>query len=126
MRLLVYGTLRRGCRANGALGAARFVNEVRLPGYDMFNLGGFPGIVKNADNQEGIVGEVYDLPSDVADYTIEQLDHYEGYFPQDEKRSAYLRRTIPVEGKETFVYEFNQPTDRGWYQKIPSGDWRNM
>jgi gamma-glutamylcyclotransferase (GGCT)/AIG2-like uncharacterized protein YtfP len=119
-RILVYGTLRRGQGANGFLGDAKFVEEVRLPGYDMFHLGGFPGIVPNPDNKEGVVGEVFELTDD---REIENLDAYEGYSPRHEESSLYLRKEVEVLGKPTFVYVYNRNTDRGSYGKIPSGDW---
>jgi gamma-glutamylcyclotransferase (GGCT)/AIG2-like uncharacterized protein YtfP len=121
-KILVYGTLRQGFGANRALKDATFVRETRVPGFDMINLGGFPGIVPNPQNKEGVVGEVYD---NVSDNVIEHLDHYEGYRPDNPKRSYYLREKINVEGDEMFVYVWNQPADLSWYQSIPTGDWKD-
>jgi gamma-glutamylcyclotransferase (GGCT)/AIG2-like uncharacterized protein YtfP len=120
-RILVYGTLRKGQGANRFLGDAEFVEEVRLPGYDMYALGWFPGIVPNPDNKEGVVGEVYELTDDDK---IKDLDAYEGYSPDYEEHSLYLRREVEVLGKPTYVYVYNRPVDGIVDMKLPSGDWK--
>lgn len=121
MKLLVYGTLRRNEHAHGALSDCKYQGEVRLPGYDMINLGGFPGIVPNPQNKNGIVGEVFD---GISPDTLRQLDYYEGYNPAYPEHSHYLRKEISVGGDDVFVYVFNRPADREWFQPIPSGDWK--
>ena len=122
-KILVYGTLRQGFGAHGALKGAKFVKNVRVPGYDMVNCGGFPGIYPNPENQEGIEGELYE---DVDAATLEHLDHYEGYREANPDRSHYLRKEIEVAGDKVFIYELNpKQANRAWYQAVPSGDWKN-
>lgn len=123
-RLLVYGTLRRGQRANRALGTAQFVDTVHVTGYDMYNLGGFPGVVENPNNKEGIVGEVFELPDgEPGNDILRHLDYFENYRPERPEKSSYLRKEIDVLGQSTFIYVFNRPTNLSWYQPVPGGDW---
>jgi gamma-glutamylcyclotransferase (GGCT)/AIG2-like uncharacterized protein YtfP len=122
-KLLVYGTLRQNCGASGFLNGTDYQGDVRLPGYDMYNLGGFPGIVPNPDNKEGVVCEVFD---GVTPEIMENLDYYEGYRPDyPPERSHYLRKKVEVRGEPMFVYVFNRPTDLGWHVPIKTGDWKD-
>jgi gamma-glutamylcyclotransferase (GGCT)/AIG2-like uncharacterized protein YtfP len=119
-RVLVYGTLRQGERAHHALKGCDLVeDDVRVPGFDMYALYGFPGIKENEGNKEGIVGEVYD----VNDNTLAYLDYYEGFSRRDPKRSHYVRKTIDVNGKDTEVYVYNPPFGP-FAQPLQSGNWK--
>ena len=122
-KLLVYGTLRRGGGANGFMKGTEYQGAVKLPGYDMYNLGGFPGIVENPDNKDGVVCEVFD---GVTPETMEDIDHYEGYRPDyPPEHSHYLRKEVNVQGEPMFVYVYNRPTNMEWYQPIKTGDWKD-
>lgn len=101
---------------------AEYQGDVRIPGFDMVNLGGFPGIVPNPENKEGIVGEVWD---GIDDHTLEHLDYYEGVNHRDPALGHYRRETIDVAGDKADIYIWNRPETRNWYQPIPSGDWRD-
>jgi gamma-glutamylcyclotransferase (GGCT)/AIG2-like uncharacterized protein YtfP len=118
-QILVYGSLRKGQGANYMLRGCEFVEEVRLPGYDLFNLVWYPGIKQNVDNKEGVVGEVYRLPDDDK-HTLAGLDLYEGYVEFDPPSSLFLREEVLVNGEPTFVYTYN---GKNVGDKIPSGDW---
>ena len=120
MRLAVYGTLRLKNRANEFLKGATFSGETRVPGFDMYNLGGFPGVIPNPDNKEGVVCEIFE---NVDADTLRHLDVYEGYYPTSNRNSNFVRKEIEVEGKPTELYVFNHTVDRSWYNPIPSGDW---
>lgn len=121
-RILVYGSLRKGEGANRFLLNTEFVKEVRVPGYDLFHLGWYPGIKPNSENEEGFVGEVYQI-QEWDNETLQNLDAYEGYRKNDEPNSLFIRKEIEVEGKPTFVYVYNGRTDSGVGMKIPNGDW---
>jgi gamma-glutamylcyclotransferase (GGCT)/AIG2-like uncharacterized protein YtfP len=121
-RILVYGSLRRAQAAHRFLRNTDFVEEVRVPGYDLLALGWYPGIVPNPENKEGFVGEVFELrDSDVE--TLANLDAYEGYNPDNEQGSLFLRREIEVNGQPTLVYEYNGARHVGFADKVVSGDW---
>ena len=72
MYIFVYGTLKRGRRANYLLANSRFLGEGSIEGYDMYLVVDFPAIVKG----KGIVkGEVYEIDEE----TLKELDNYEGF-----------------------------------------------
>jgi gamma-glutamylcyclotransferase (GGCT)/AIG2-like uncharacterized protein YtfP len=115
--ILVYGTLRRGCGLHRALCNAKYLRDVRVPGFDMINLGGCPGIVPNPNNKEGIFGEVYEVDDD----TLQHLDHIEGYNPKYPDRSAYCRQYVQEDAQ---AYVWTRPRNE-WNISIPSGNWEN-
>ena len=125
-RIVVYGSLRRGMSANGALRNCKFVEEVRVPGFDMFAVSWFPGVRENPDNKEGIVGELYELPEEDADALIQHLDYYEGYNRHHPETSLFLRNEVNVNGEPTLIYTFNK--DPKTFTKlpceqVPGGNW---
>ena len=120
MYILVYGSLRYGFELHHYLRRARFVGLAFAEGYDMFNLGGYPGVVKG----EGRVwGEVYEVDERTISI-LDQIEDFKGepddlyvreqtrvYF--DEKRSFYL--------DNVFLYRYNQ--DVGDKEPIVGGDY---
>ena len=124
-RIAVYGSLRRGEQANRALRDCKFLNEVRIPGFDLYALTWFPGIRENPENKEGVVCELFELPEDNADL-IKHLDYYEGYNHREPERSLFLRKEIEVNGEPTLIYTFNKnPFDAfGTSARVvQGGDW---
>ena len=120
MRILVYGTLRKGqgaYRSFGLEASTDYVDNVRIEG-SMYDLGSFPGI-KLDGNPDGFLCDVLDLkdPDD-----IQHLDAYEGYVENNPASSLYLRQTVelPHFGK-CFIYEYNNHV--GGKPRIASGDW---
>jgi len=120
----VYGTLKEGGHFATDLDPFRVRSEkAELDGFDLFNLGWFPGIKEGNSKVYGEVHEYKNLGS-----VQQRLDNIEGYNESDEKNSLYLRRRKTVnlstgKGKiEANVYIFNQnvPSDA---KKIESGDW---
>lgn len=124
-RIAVYGSLRRGEQANRALRDCKFLNEVRVPGFDLFALTWFPGIRENPKNKEGVVVELFELPEN-NEGLIQHLDHYEGFNRRDPERSLFVRKEIEVNGEPTLIYVFNKnPYDAfGTSARVvPGGDW---
>ncbi len=73
--LFVYGTLKRGCSNHAQMAGQQFVAEARtVPGYRMFDVGGFPGLVTWKEDREGVAGEIW-LVSPAA---LLRLDRFEG------------------------------------------------
>lgn len=73
--LFVYGTLKRGGKYHDQLGESKFIGEARtVPGYRLFRLDGYPGMVPWPADREGVSGEVWE----VADSALPQLDAFEG------------------------------------------------
>lgn len=73
--LFVYGTLKRGCSNHAQMVGQKFVAEARtVPGYRLFDVGGYPGLVPWPDDREGVTGEIWlvDEPG------LARLDRFEG------------------------------------------------
>ena len=107
VRLLVYGLLRRGEPMHGLLAGADYLGDVRLEGYDLFDLGEYPAAVPG---KGGITAELYELPSPAV---LQVLDEAE--------RVPTLYRRELVEGAWLYVYA--RPV--GGAPRIASGDWRH-
>lgn len=119
-QVLVYGSLRKGQAANNAMRTCSFVEEVRVPGFDLHAVSWFPGIVKNPDNKEGVVCELY---KDVDEATLTNLDYYEGYRADAPERSLFIREEVEVKGEPAFIYVFNQDPTFFGDLKVEGGDW---
>lgn len=73
--LFVYGTLKRGCSNHRHLADQTYVGEARTPpGFRLYDLGGYPGIVAEPADREGVAGEVWS----VDDAALARLDRFEG------------------------------------------------
>lgn len=80
--VFVYGTLRKGERANSLLQNSVYCGKYYLKDCAMYDLGSYPGI-KN-DKGEYVIGEVYLID----DETLKRLDSYEG------EGSLYERKAV--------------------------------
>jgi gamma-glutamylcyclotransferase (GGCT)/AIG2-like uncharacterized protein YtfP len=107
VRLLVYGLLRRGEPMHGLLAGADYLGDVRLEGYDLFDMGEYPAAVPGAG---AIQAELYELPSPAV---LEVLDEAE--------RVPTLYRREMVDGAWLYIYA--QPVEAA--PRIASGDWRH-
>ena len=87
--LFVYGTLKRGCSNHRHLAGQKFVGLARtLPGFRLYDLGGYPGIVAQPEDRSGVVGEVWSIE----DESLRQLDEFEGVH-----EGLYRREPIPLQ-----------------------------
>ena len=74
-RIFVYGTLKRGCRNHHYLTGQQFLGEAHSgPGYTLFSLGDYPGMIRSPADKAGVTGEVWlvDPPA------LQRLDELEG------------------------------------------------
>ncbi len=117
--LFVYGTLRRGERADlGRNLQTDFISEDRING-KIFSVGWYPGVktnpVKSFDPEvDYVVGDVFRL-RDAS--IIAMLDAYEGY------PSLFGRlQTVTEAGHKVWVYTYNHEV--GDHQQLPGGDWK--
>ena len=76
-RLFVYGTLRRQSSAHGLLEGSRYFAKASLGG-TLYDLGQYPGLVRDNAGGGRVVGEVYELPNQTAHRMLRALDRYEG------------------------------------------------
>lgn len=73
--IFVYGTLKRDCSNHHFLAGQTFVGLARtVPGFRLYSLGGFPGMVTKEDDRDGVTGEVWAVDADA----LVRLDALEG------------------------------------------------
>ena len=86
--VFVYGTLKRGCSNHRYLAGQRFLCEARTaPGFRLYSLGDYPGMVRADDDRDGVLGEVWSI--DAA--CLAGLDLLE-----DTAGGEYIRARVPL------------------------------
>ena len=86
--IFVYGTLKRACSNHHFLAGQNFFAEATTaPGFTLYALGGFPGMVPKSADTTGVSGEIWSV--DAA--ALRRLDALEGL---DE--GMYRRERIPL------------------------------
>jgi gamma-glutamylcyclotransferase (GGCT)/AIG2-like uncharacterized protein YtfP len=100
--LFVYGTLKRGCANHHFLEGQEFIGEARTaPGFRLYALGGFPGMVANKADRDGVTGEIWAVDAEA----LVRLDALEGL-----AEGMYRRDPIPLlapyadQGIEGYIY----------------------
>ena len=74
-RIFVYGTLKRGGGNHALLAGQKFLGPGRTaPGYTLYLLGDYPGMVHLANDQAGVTGELWAVNA----ACLKQLDALEG------------------------------------------------
>lgn len=73
--VFVYGTLKRGGENHHFLTGQRFLGEARtVPGFRLYHLSGYPGMVPLATDRDGVTGEVWSVDAPC----LAELDRLEG------------------------------------------------
>ncbi len=73
--IFVYGTLKRGCRNHHHLAGQKLVSAARtVPGFTLYDLGGYPGLVPHAADRTGVAGEIWSVDAEA----LRRLDAFEG------------------------------------------------
>lgn len=128
--IFVYGTLRKGERADLSKNAKAF--SVSFMGLDavnglLYHLGGFPGLklIPNLtefnDSEPTVKGEVF-FVKDASVGAI--LDAYEGYNTDNPDKGLYDRQVVEtMTGRAAWVYTYNPVVVED--QLIETGDWKN-
>lgn len=99
-RIFVYGTLKRGGSNHGYLERQTFVGSAMTePRYRLYDMGGFPGMVLDAEHGLSILGEVWDVDAEC----LRRLDVLE-----DVAAGEYAREPIPL------LPPFDQPAAQGY------------
>lgn len=96
--LFVYGTLKKGQRANDYLKNAKFIGNATTKdsNFIMVSTNGSYPFVFNCGNKK-VSGEIYEVPTSA----LRNLDYYEGYSP--DRKGLYIRDEfdyILEDGKE--------------------------
>lgn len=100
--LFVYGTLKRGGSNHAQLAGQRRLGPARTgPGYTLYHLDGYPGMVRAADDHDGVTGELWE----VTPAALARLDVFEGMPERLYERVAlpvvFSGRTVTA---ETYLY----------------------
>lgn len=121
-RVFVYGTLMRGqSNHESFLKDEWYAGAGIVCGFDMYDMGSYPGIVKGSGD---VTGELYEVPASA----IESLDQLEG------EGSLYLRECLPVireDGSISFAEAYIYNRDIDGLDLIPeiaqpyTSDWRD-
>jgi len=118
MLIAVYGSLRKGLHNHLIIENATYLGKFdSLPEYSMYDLGSYPGLIKNGNTS--IVLEVYRINQKM----LVDVDRLEGYNPSNTGRSHYLRDTIDTPYGEAYIYIF--PHKVGGYNQVIDGDWED-
>lgn len=125
--LCVYGSLRLGAINNRLMEGADYVGTTQLPGFTLYELGGwFPGI-KQADESAQITVDIYE---NVSEEHLRRLDRYEGFHEESPANSLFRRCEINLnkrlsgnspESWNAWIYVYNGAVDMG--NAVESGDW---
>jgi len=121
-RFFVYGTLKVGGRFAKQFDNLRVSSvKAEVNGYDLFNLGSYPGIKPGSGT---VIGELHEYKD--PEGVTKDMDRIEGYQPEL-KDGMYLRRRVPVKTEageivEANIYVYNfRVTGRA--KQIESGVW---
>lgn len=118
--IFVYGTLKHRCSNHHVLADQHFLGEARtVPGYRLYHLGEYPGMVAASDDTVGVTGELWSVnPAALA-----RLDAFEGT-----AEGLYRREPIqllpPFSAHPVDTYLYAQPTAH--QPIIPTGLWHDM
>ena len=117
MYIGVYGTLRKGQRANYMMNRTTFVGVFteKLP-FIMVDLGSFPALL-DSEEPKLATFEVYDMKDD-DEATLRQLDNYEGY------PAFYDRKAVTLESGMSVWFYFMKKAETSYHGTIiEGGDW---
>lgn len=132
--IFVYGTLRRGERAD--INKNALIHDVSFIGLDQINghlyhLGGYPGVTildleGFSPSAPTVTGEVYYIGDQSV---VSILDHYEGYNHENPDTGLYNRHLVPTKAdRAVWVYTYNFSKSQSRViddQLIETGDWKN-
>jgi gamma-glutamylcyclotransferase (GGCT)/AIG2-like uncharacterized protein YtfP len=105
--LFVYGSLKRGCSNHRQLRGQRFVGPARTqPGFRLFDLGEYPGMIPFPADRDGVEGEVWSVDH----ASLARLDQFEGV-PEGLYRREQIPLTAPFADKIVETYLFNRSTE---------------
>ncbi len=99
--VFVYGTLKRGGSNHGWLDGQTYVGDARtVPGFRLYVVADYPGLVATPEDQVGVTGEVWSV--DTA--ALARLDELEGV-----AEKLYRRAPLPL------LAPFAEQTVEGYY-----------
>jgi gamma-glutamylcyclotransferase (GGCT)/AIG2-like uncharacterized protein YtfP len=100
--IFVYGTLKRRGSNHHFMAGQQFLGDARTPpGFRLYELDGYPGMIEKPDDRDGVTGEVWSVDAPC----LAQLDRLEGL-----TEGLYLRVPIKLlppfadQTIETYLY----------------------
>jgi gamma-glutamylaminecyclotransferase len=86
--LFAYGTLKRGCSNHAQMAGQTFLGPAQtVPGFRLYNVGGYPGLVIKPDDPGSVIGEVWSVDPE----GLQRLDVFEGV-----QEGLYRRERVPL------------------------------
>jgi gamma-glutamylcyclotransferase (GGCT)/AIG2-like uncharacterized protein YtfP len=115
-RLFVYGSLLRGESAHGRLAGARCLGAVETaPGFELVDLGDYPGLLPSGTGSGRVHGELYAVP----DALVPDLDLYEDH------PDLFTRTEIALaDGSRAEAYVVSERLAAG-RPRVASGSWKD-
>lgn len=109
-RVFVYGTLMRGETNNHYMQNSNFIVRTTIEGYQMYDVGWYPAIIKGNNR---VPGELYEVPAE----DMPLIDMLEG------EGQLYAKKTIKItdiNGNTSFAFVYVYLLDCSELEKIPS------
>jgi len=100
--LFIYGTLKRGASNHAVLADQTYLGDARtLPGYRLFIVADYPGLVRDPTDHRGVQGELWS----VTPAALARLDAFEGV-PEKLYRRDRIDLATPHKNTiaETYLY----------------------
>jgi len=116
----VYGSLRQGFESSDS---PKLGNQLRASGLchipgNIYDVGGYPGLVLGDGN---VLGELYEVPDPSL---FPMVDEYEQYSANEYEKSLYVRKAVRLrqpDDIDAWIYVYNR--DIAGKPLIESGDW---
>ncbi|MBT0717451.1 gamma-glutamylcyclotransferase [Rosenbergiella epipactidis] len=108
MRIIVYGSLRRKQGNSHWMTNAQWLGDYQVEGYELYNLGHYPGVIPGEGTIEG---EVYRIDAT----TLGELDALRT------KGGEYKRQLVSTPYGSAWMYIYQRSV--AGRPQIPSGDW---
>lgn len=101
-RVFVYGTLKRGGRNHDLLTGQQFLGVARTtPGFTLYSLGDYPGMVRSTNATHDVAGEVWEVDA----VCLGKLNELEGLSEGLYERVALkLASPFPDRPVESYLY----------------------
>lgn len=104
--LFVYGTLKRGGANHEHIADQTFVATAEtLPGYVLYELDGYPGMIRDHGTAERVAGELWE----VDEHALARLDAFEGV-PDGLYRRERIQLAPPHQAAAAETYLYAQST----------------
>lgn len=111
----VYGTLKKGHGNHSVLGKdAELLGTQVINGFDMYSLGGFPGVVQGG-------GDIHIEVYSVTDESFDDVDLLEGYNETRPDHGLYDRVSVLTDYGHAWLYIYNGDVER--LPEVAGGEW---